>query len=445
MKIVAGPTPDFVVIPLQQSAGEPCEPVVEVGGRVLMGEKIGDSESFVSAPVHSSVSGTVTDITSFIHPSGDEVPSVRIENDRADEPASGLVTAIDPLELAPDEVRRRVREAGIVGIGGAAFPTHVKLSPPSDKPIETVILNGSECEPYLTADYRLMVERAEEIVRGGLIIKKTLGAKELVVGIEHKAVGAIKAVRAAGEKYGVEVFELPCRYPTGAEKTIIKTMTGREVPCGGLPMDVGVIVNNVGTCAQVYDSLTTGMPLVDRVLTVAGDGVAGRANLRVRIGTLISDVLDYCGGLVGEPGKLILGGPMMGLAQYTTDVPVIKSTSGVIALRGENIFKKEAQRFECIRCGQCVRRCPQNLMPYRMGAYADAGMWDRLEECGVNDCVECGSCAYVCPTRNPLVQLIKVGKGGLKRRKEKMESLAARDEEARADQSEENEKETVNG
>lgn len=445
MKIVPGPVPDFVVIPLHQNVGAPCRPLVEAGQQVLMGQKIGDTDAYVASPVHASVSGTVKQVFNYIHPSGEEVLSVRIDNDKRDERAADLLTSSDPLELAAEEVRRRVREAGIVGLGGAGFPTQVKLSPPSDKPITTVILNGSECEPYLTGDYRLMIEKAEDVIRGGLVVRKTVGADELVVGIEHKSTEAIRAMRAAGEKYGVQVFELPCRYPTGAEKTLIKAITGQEVPCGGLPMDVGIIVNNVGTCAQIYESLTTGMPLIDRVLTVAGDGVAGRANLRVRIGTPAGDVIDYCGGLVGEPGKLIMGGPMMGLAQFTTDVPVIKSTSGLIVLRGENIFRDEASHFECIRCGRCVRRCPQNLRPYQMGAFAEAGMFDELEKCNISDCVECGSCAYICPTKNPLVQLIKVGKGGLSRRQEKMAKLAEK-EEAEPDAHEgQDEKETVNG
>jgi electron transport complex protein RnfC len=442
MKIFPGPVTEFVYIPLLQHVGEPCEPVVEPGQEVLMGQKIGDSDAYISAPVHSSVSGVVKEILRYPHPVDRGVMAVKIENNRLDSPAADLVTSPDPLELSPGEVRKRVREAGIVGLGGAAFPTHVKLDPPSGRPIELVILNGSECEPYLTGDYRLMLEKAEQIIKGGLIIRNTVGAKTVLVGIEHNSSEAIRAMREAGEQYDVDVVMLPCRYPTGAEKTLIRAVTGQEVPCGGLPLDVGVMVNNVGTCAQIYDSLTTGMPLIERVLTVAGDGVAGRANLRVRIGTRVGDTIDYCGGMVGRKGKVILGGPMMGVSQYTTDVPVIKSTTGIIVLKGERLFTDEASHFACIRCGRCVRRCPQHLMPYLMGAYADADLWDQLESCNIEDCVECGSCAYICPTKNPLVQLIKVGKGGLQRRKDKMESLSelngkAGDENEDEDESEE--------
>ena len=425
MKIVPGPSPESVVIPLEQNVGAPCEPIVETGEHVLLGQKIADSNRYVSAPIHSSVSGEVKAVYTYPHPGGRETMAIEIKSDKLDAPVPGLEQVADPLELPPDEVRRRVREAGIVGLGGGAFPTHVKLSPPRDKPIELVILNGSECEPYLSGDYRLMIEKPLDIIVGGLVIKKTLGAESLVVGVEHNRDEAIQALRKAGEPWGIEVVALPCRYPMGAEKTLVKHITGREVPAGGLPMDVGTMVNNVGTAAAICDSLTTGMPLVTRILTVAGDGVAGRANLRVKIGTRVSDVIEYCGGLSGDIGKVIIGGPMMGLAQYTTDIPVVKSSTGIVVFRGDTCFRDEPPHFVCIRCGRCVRRCPMNLMPYLIGAYSDAGMWERLEPLNIDDCVECGSCAYICPTKNPLVQLIKVGKGGLRHRKDKMDALAA--------------------
>lgn len=425
MKIFPGPAEEFVVIPLEQSVGAPCEPIVEVGERVLRGQKIGDSTEYVSAPIHSSISGEVADILKYPHPKGSGTRAIKIKSDKQDTPVEGLLETEDPLTLVPEEIRKRVREAGIVGLGGGAFPTHVKLNPPADKPVSMVILNGSECEPYLSGDYRLMVEKPLDIIKGGLIIQKAVGAEKLMVGVEHNRDDAIAALREAGKPWDIEVVPLPCRYPTGAEKTLIKTITGKEVPCGGLPLDVGIMVNNVGTAAQVQESLSTGMPMVDRVLTVDGDGVAGRANLRVKLGTRVRDVIEYCGGFVGERGKVVIGGPMMGLAQYTIDVPVIKSTTGIIVLRGETYFKNEPPHFTCIRCGRCVRRCPMNLMPYLIGAYSDAGMWEQLEPLKIEDCVECGSCAYICPTKNSLVQLIKVGKGGLAHRKSRMESLAS--------------------
>lgn len=425
MKIVSGPSPEFVVIPMEQHLGQACEPTVEVGQRVLVGQKIGDSSAKISAPVHSSVSGEVDSIGLFPHPIGRDILAVKIISDGQFTPVDAQGVA-EPLDLSPDEVRSRVREAGIVGMGGAAFPTHVKLDPPTDKPVDTIILNGSECEPYLSGDYRMMVERSEAVIQGGRIIAMTVGATRVLVGIEHNRKEAIKVMGKAGEPFGISVVELPCRYPTGAEKTLIKSVTGKEVPSGGLPLDVGIIVSNVGTSAAIYDCLTTGMPLTRRVLTVAGDGVAGRANLDVRVGTLVKDVIEYCGGYIGEPGKVLIGGPMMGLAQYTTEVPVLKNTNGIIVFQKSTVFKDEPEHFTCIRCGKCVRRCPMDLLPYQLGSYSDAGMWDHLENLNIDDCVECGSCAYICPTKNSLVQLIKVGKGGLKRRKEKMEALEAR-------------------
>lgn len=440
MKIVSGPIPEFVVIPMQQHVGSPCVPIVEAGEKVLVGQKIGDSDHYMSAPVHACVSGTVDKILEFPHPTGGTALAVKIVNDKQDTRVAGLAGEPDPLDLSADEVRKRVREAGIVGMGGAAFPTAVKLAPPKDKPIEIVILNGSECEPYLTADYRTMIEKAEAVVKGGLVVKQVVGADRIVAGIEDHSEEAIRVMTRVGEQYGLEVIALPSRYPAGAEKTLVKYITGREIPSGGLPMDVGALVNNVGTCAAIQESLTTGMPLIERVLTVAGDGVAGRANLIVRIGTPVGDVIDFCGGLVGKKGKVILGGPMMGLAQYTTEVPVIKNTSGIVVLRGESLFRGDASQFTCIRCGRCVKKCPQNLLPYQMGAYANAGMWEQLEALHITDCVECGSCAYICPNRNPMVQLMKVGKGGLARRKKKMEDLTAKDEVSNEESAE---KETV--
>lgn len=447
MKIFPGPRPEEVMIPLLQSVGEPCEPIVEPGQKVFLGQKIGDSEASISAPIHASVSGEVVEVLKFPHPEGRGLPAIKIKNDKLDTPCPDLEPAEDPLRLSPEEVRRRVREAGIVGLGGAAFPTHVKLGPPDDKPIDTVILNGSECEPYLSGDYRTMMEKPEAVILGGLVIKKTVGADRLIVGVEHNRAEAIDKMREAGKPYDVDVLQLPCRYPTGAEKTLIRNITGLEVPSGGLPMDVGIIVSNVGTARQIYESLSTGMPLVERVLTVAGDGVAGWANLSVKIGTKVKEVIDYCGGFVGEYGKVIIGGPMMGVAQYTYDIPVIKSTTGIIVLRGETLFRQEAPHFVCIRCGRCVRRCPMNLTPYLIGAYSDKGMWDELEPLNIGDCMECGACTYVCPTKNPLVQLIKVGKGGLSHRQERIKMLASGngagaetdDEDDEADETEETE------
>lgn len=429
-KIFPGPYPEQVTIPLQQHVGAPCVPLVEKGDRVLVGQKIGDSEAYVSAPVHSSVSGEVTAILEHPHPTGKDVLSVQIKSDGLFITDPDIGSPGDPVNMTPDEIRAVIREGGIVGLGGAGFPTHVKLAPPSDKPIDLVIINGAECEPYLTGDHRLMVERSDEIIDGACIIRKVVGAGSIVVAIESNKPDARASVEEAARRRGVdlEVALLPTLYPQGAEKTLIKGITGKEVPSGGLPMDVGVVVNNVGTAAAISDVFNSGIPLVERVLTVGGDGVAAHANLRIRIGTHVGDVIDFCGGFSGTKGKLILGGPMMGLAQYTTEVPVIKGTSGIIVLSGETVFTREPHHFVCIRCGKCVRRCPMKLTPDQMAMYSDRNMWDKLEDLNIKDCVECGCCSYVCPTKNPLVQMIKLGKEGLARHQKKMEEAEARNE-----------------
>ncbi len=435
VKISDGPNPERVLIPLTQHVGSPCEPLVEKGEKVLVGQKIGDSEAYISAPVHASVSGEVASIAKFTHPSGRDALAVEIISDLEDTPAEGIAPAPDPLGMEPGDIRARVREGGIVGMGGAAFPTHVKLNPPSDKRIELLIVNGAECEPYLSADYRLMVERAQDVLHGARIISRAVGAERIVVAIEQTSPAAISAMRDAAGSGGEEVFTLPAVFPQGAEKTLIKTITGRDVPSGKLPMDVGALVDNVGTCAAVSELFLTGMPLVKRIVTVAGDGVTGRGNLRVKVGTLVRDVIDHCGGLEGGLGQVILGGPMTGLSQYTLDVPVTKATGGIVVLSKESIISEEPGHFTCIRCGRCVRHCPMNLMPYLLGSYSDAGMWEELESVYINDCVECGCCAYICPTKNPLVQLIKVGKEGYSRRKRKMETLKKDKEEKSLEES----------
>ena len=427
--IAPGPIPEEVAIPLSQHVGAPCDPTVKVGDRVMVGTRIGGSEAFVSAPIHSSVSGEVTAIAKRPHPSGEDSLAVVIKSDRLDTIDPAVKPQDAPDDLTPDDIRRLVRQGGIVGLGGAVFPTHVKLAPPADKPIDVVIINGAECEPYLTGDYRLMLERGEDILKGARLIQRAVGAERIAVGIEKSNPGAIEAMRKAAEPIGVEVVALPARYPQGAEKTLVKFVTGRQIPQGKLPLEVGAIVDNVGTAVAIYDAVYRGMPLVERTLTVAGDGVAEPANLRVRIGTIVAEVIEHAGGLVGNPGKVILGGPMMGVAQYTTLVPVTKATTGIIVLRKDTIVKEEPGHFVCIRCGRCVKNCPQNLLPFQIAAYADKGMWDWLDKLSVEDCMECGCCAYGCPTRNPLVQLMKVGKEGFRRKRSKMEALEKAREE----------------
>lgn len=417
LAIVPGPSPAKVHILLSQHIGAPCSPVVAVGDTVKVGTRIGDSDAFVSAPVHSSVSGKVTAIGSHVCATGEKIPSITVESDGEFELDEGIAGATDPDALSAAEIRKIVREAGVVGLGGAVFPTHVKLSPPPDKKIDTVIINGAECEPFLTSDYRLMLEKGDELKKGAELIRKAVNADRIVVGIEKADALAIRAV----SELGMEVAVLRNRYPQGAEKVLIKTVLGREVPMGGLPMDVGALVNNVGTAIAVYDAVYNGMPLIERVLTVAGDGFAGRANLRVRIGTPVSEIIDHCGGFQGSFGKLIIGGPMMGLAQYTAEIPVTKGTGGILAFKRETAMRQIPKDFICIRCGRCVRSCPMRLMPNLLGSLADNALWEDLEELAITNCIECGCCTYVCPAKNPLVQLIKIGKDGLSAAKAKQE------------------------
>jgi electron transport complex protein RnfC len=416
--------PELVVLPLRQHLGAPCSPTVGKGDKVLVGTVVGDSEAFVSAPVHSSVSGVVRNVAPHPHPAGGEVLSVFIENDGESALDPGL-SPRDWKNMDEDEIRRAVREAGMVGLGGAAFPTHVKLSPPGRYPIDTVILNGAECEPFLTSDYRLMIECAEEIVEGMRIIMKAVGARRGIVAVEDNKPQALRVMAETIRDPAIELRSLHTRYPQGAEKVLITTLLGREVPSGGLPMHVGVVVNNVGTAQAIARYFRTGLPLVERVVTVTGSVVREPANLLVPLGSSFSAAVEACGGFGEPPAKVIMGGPMMGLAQYTLDVPVVKGTSGILALSSAEAGYEIPREPVCIRCGRCVQACPMNLIPTYLAAYAYREKWADLERLHVNDCIECGCCTYTCPTRNPIVQLIKAGKAELARRKSREERRKA--------------------
>jgi electron transport complex protein RnfC len=400
--------PKLVYIPLQQHIGAPCEPLVKPGDHVKLGQKIGQPKGFVGAPVHASVSGVVKEIKQVPHPAMGQGLAVVIENDGKDELDESIVPK-DIESLSAEELKDLILEAGIVGMGGAAFPTHVKLSPPKDKKIDVVILNGAECEPYLTADHRLMVETPRDVVDGLKAIMKVLGVKRGYIAIEDNKPDAVRAIANAVKSVpGVEVVQLKTKYPQGAEKQLIYAVTGRQVPSGGLPMDVGVVVNNVGTAAAIARAIKTGMPLIERIVTVTGGGVAQPKNLLVRIGTPFKDVVEACGGLLGQPAKVISGGPMMGIAQYTLDVPVIKGTSGILVLTKQEVEMPEPG--PCIRCGKCVEACPMRLMPLFISAYALKGDYERSEKLHAMDCIECGCCSYICPARRPLVQSIRTAK-----------------------------------
>ncbi|MFC1856092.1 electron transport complex subunit RsxC [Thermodesulfobacteriota bacterium] len=410
-QIETGNIPSVAVIPLAQHIGSPCEPAVEVGDEVKKGQVIGNPRGFVSSPIHASISGKVTAIEKRPHPSGrDDVTSVIIESDGNDEWIDGLVEHLDHLALSAEELKQIVLNAGIVGKGGATFPTHVKLSPPPNKKITTVILNGAECEPYLSADHRVMLETPHDVVEGLKIIMKILDVKEGYIGIENNKQDAIRAISDSMQdlispEYDIKLITLDTKYPQGAEKQLIKVITGNEVPSGGLPMDVGVVVQNVGTAAAVYEAVRYGRPFVERVLTVSGLGVNEQKNIKARIGTPFSEIIEQCGGLTDGVVKVISGGPMMGMAQHSLDVPVIKGTSGILAFT-----KKEAVPMNvgpCLRCGRCIAACPMKLEPYLLGTYGELYMFEEASAANAMDCMECGSCVFICPAKRPLVHLMR--------------------------------------
>lgn len=422
--ISAAKIPEKVIIPLQQHIGAPNKPLVKKGDIVKTGQKIAESEAFVSSPVHASISGKVKAVASFLHPSGQLITSITIGSDGKDEFFESNPDKREYTDLSPDEIRTIAKDAGVVGLGGAAFPTHVKLSPPKEKKIDAVILNGSECEPYLTADHRLMLEQPEKVIYGLKALMKSLNVSKGYIGIENNKKDAISAILNAAGKNGsdIEVHGLQVKYPQGAEKMLIKAILNREVPTGGLPMDVGVVVQNVGTTVALTDSIRDYKPVIERVITVSGAGVKEPKNLMVRIGTLFSDVIKECGGLNDGARKVIMGGPLMGLAQPGLEVPVVKGTSGIVVLTEEEIKAEKA--MTCIGCGSCVDVCPMFLLPTRIANYSKYDLIEKAEQFGVMDCIECGCCTYVCPSKIHLVQWIRYGKGKVleKRKKNAMAS-----------------------
>lgn len=432
------PIPKVVRIPMSQHLGAPCKPVVEKGATVRKGQIVGEATAFVSAPVHASVSGKVIDVGAYEHIFGNLVTSVVIENDGENSWAEGLnVETPDIISLSVEEIEKRIADAGIVGMGGATFPLHVKVSPPKNKPIDSFILNGVECEPYLTADHRLMLEKPDGIIQGLLILCKVVNAKDKYIGIEANKPDAIKIMKEAAARVdpSIKVMELPVKYPQGAEKQLIKAILDREVPSGGLPMDVGALVNNVGTAYATYEAVKFNRPLIERVLTVTGEGIENPRNFLALVGTPLKELLDTC-GMKPKANKIILGGPMMGLAQYTTDLVVVKGTSGILVLEGKPI----GYHGPCIRCGRCVEACPMQLVPSRLSVLLESKNVALAKATDLLDCIECGACTYVCPAKRPIVQFIKYGKGEVRAMQAKEK---ARAEAAKAQEEEKKEKATA--
>lgn len=402
--IVKLPAPPRVVIPLSQHIGAPARALVKKGDLVKVGQLIGEAGGYVSACVHASVSGRVRDVQPCLLANGTSTSAVIIDNDYKDEWVE-LHPAAQPENLSAQELRQMVTEAGIVGLGGATFPTAVKLNPAPGKAIEKLIINGAECEPYLTADHRLMLERGKEIMQGIRLVMKALEIKEAVVGIEENKMDAVQAMtEAAGE--GIAVKALPVCYPQGGEKQLIYALTRRKVPAGGLPLDVGVVVCNVGTCYAIQQAVCLGKPLIERVTTVGGL-VKNPGNFLVRIGTTVEQLLDACGGLQDGVKQLIYGGPMMGMAIARTDIPVTKGCSGILALGQESCEPRESA---CIRCGRCIRSCPMGLLPAKLDALTRGMRFDEAEKLGVMNCIECGACTYVCPAKRSLTQSFRTAK-----------------------------------
>jgi electron transport complex protein RnfC len=422
------PFPDEVVLHLRQHLGAPSKPVVKAGDRVFRGQLVAAASGFVSVPLHASATGRVSAIEKRRHPNGNMSEAIVIEVDPS---AAQALYEDAPRDWRTPErggLLREIQAGGFVGLGGAAFPTHVKLTVPEGKHVDWALINGAECEPYLTTDHRIMLEYRESIILGIRVIMKVLGAKKSFIGIETNKMDAIRALtESLPADLNCTVVPLETKYPQGAEKMLITAVLAREVPSGKLPIDAQVVVSNVGTVASMGDFFAYGTPLIERVVTVTGPGIRRPSTLLVPLGTKLSDVLAHCGGVTDDTNQILFGGPMMGQAQYHLDVPVLKGTSGILCLTSADVIDR--REYACIRCSSCLDACPVYLNPSQLGSLARVGLYDDMMNLHLMDCMECGSCSYVCPSNIPLVQRFRVAKAMLRekdaREKEKQKAEAA--------------------
>ncbi len=411
---VTMPAPGQVVIPMQQHVGAPCAPVVKPGDEVTVGQVIGDSEKFVSAPIHASVSGKVSKMTKVQLPAGQWVDALVIESDGEMRICPDIVP---PQVRTKEELVAAVRASGLVGLGGAGFPASVKLNIPPDKKIDTIIVNGAECEPYITADYRGAIEDSDAVMSGVYTLLELLQVERVIIAIESNKPEAIRVLTEIADserdkKHQVEVLKLKSRYPQGAEKVLVQACTGRKIPKGKLPADVGCLVINITSIAFLANYLKTGMPLVSKRLTVDGSAVAEPKNVIVPIGTSIRDLIEFCGGYKETPGKILMGGPMMGMAVVDDSLPVLKQNNAILAFSEGDASLP--QPSACIRCGRCVAACPMSLMPPLLARQVQLKDAEELDRLGIMTCMECGSCAYVCPAGRQIVQTMRLGKAILR-------------------------------
>ena len=413
------PIPEKVLLPLQQHIGGPCTPMVKAKQEVIFGEMVGKGEVFVSAPIHAPVSGVVQKMETVTLANGRHLQAIAI---RAEGEQVDVQTLWDQMfggnwpqksyqTLSPEKISKAIHKAGIVGLGGAAFPTHVKITPNDQKPIEILMVNGCECEPYLTTDYRVMVEAPEAVVAGTLLAARAVGAKKAYIGIEDNKMEAVASLRQAASGAGIHIAVLKTKYPQGSEKHLIKAALNREVPLGGLPSDIGVAMTNVATATSLARAVMRDLPLTHRVISVSGGGIVQPKNLLVPIGIAMGELINYCGGLRKTAARIIAGGPMMGFAFTNLEIPVTKGTSGITVLSHEEI--RRVERSVCVRCGRCVDVCPMNLVPTKIAMASRLNQLNLARKYNIMACFECGSCSYICPAALPLVQLIRTGKASI--------------------------------